>query len=339
VTAIQRPHKRAFGPSPGWAARAARSVRDAVAVAMQDPATTTFSFVIPTYNEAADIAATLDAVLAQRLRPREIIVVDGGSTDGTRELLRERARRDGIVLIEEPRRRGVAAARNSGIDAATGDVVVLLNADVVPERDFLDRLDALYRAGAGMVSVQSRVLNTECAVGRYIQAAHDLDYGPDAVGWTEGFSCRRDAAIAARFPEELPGLGGEDVEFFDRLCKEGVPWRVDYSIVVPHRAPGTLRAFWRQWQWRGNAVPHIELRLRRRPFAGVVATRALASMKTAALIHALAPMMRRALDLARESPRGTRDLPAFWLLAHAQALAQRSGEWQTIAQIRRERGQ
>jgi GT2 family glycosyltransferase len=337
VTAIQRPHKRAFGPSPGWAARAARSVRDAVAVAMQDPATTTFSFVIPTYNEAADIAATLDAVLAQRLRPREIIVVDGGSTDGTRELLRERARRDGIVLIEEPRRRGVAAARNSGIDAATGDVVVLLNADVVPERDFLDRLDALYRAGAGMVSVQSRVLNTQSAVGRYIQAAHDIDYGPDAVGWTEGFSCRREAAISARFPEELPGLGGEDVEFFDRLCAQGVPWRVDYSIVVPHRAPGTLRAFWRQWLWRGNAVPHIELRLRRRPFAGVVVMRALASMKTAALILALAPMAGRASELARVSPRGMRDLPAFWVLAHVQAIAQRAGEWQTIAQMRRER--
>jgi GT2 family glycosyltransferase len=312
-----------------------RTMRQVVLAVATEP--TTFSFVIPTYNERADIAATLDAVLAQRHRPKDIIVVDGGSTDGTRELLRERAARDGITLIEEERRRGVAAARNAGIDVATGDVVVILNADVMPQPDFLQRLDELYRRGADMVSVQSRVVNIDCATGRFVQASHELAYGADNVGWTEGFSCRRDAAARARFPEELPGLGGEDVEFFDRLRRLELKWDVEYGIVVPHRVPSTIAGFWRQWRWRGNAVPYVELRLHKRPIESVVATRALASMKSAAMIVALYPMLRRALDRAKASPLGNRDLPMFWLLAHVQVIAHRAGEWETIRLLVRER--
>jgi glycosyltransferase involved in cell wall biosynthesis len=317
--------------------RAARTVREVVAAMTQDVATTTFSFVIPTYNERADIAATLDAVLAQRLRPQDVIVVDGGSTDGTRELLRERAARDGITVIEEQQRRGVAAARNAGIDAATGDVVVILNADVTPEPDFLQCLDALYREGAGMVSVQSRVINQNCLTGRYMQASHDVTYGPDAVGWTEGFSCRREAAVRARFPEELPGLGGEDVVFFDRLRSLGVPWRVDYGIVVPHRVPATLRGFWHQWRWRGNAVPYADVRLRKRSLGVTTALRVLAAAKSTLLILALVPMARWAYARAERSSVGMHDLPAFWLLAHAQVIAHRKGEWETIVRLWRER--
>ncbi|MEX2226023.1 MAG: glycosyltransferase [Dehalococcoidia bacterium] len=316
-------------------ARVSRTVREVVLSVATEP--TTFSVVIPTYNERADVAATLDAVLAQRHRPKEIIVVDGGSTDGTRELLRGCVERDGITLIEESRRRGVAAARNTGIGVATGDVVVILNADVMPAADFLQRLDRAYREGAGMVSVQSRVFNTDCATGRFLQATHDLEYGPEAVGWTEGFSCRRDAASQARFPEELPGVGGEDVEFVERLRRARLPWRVDYDIVVSHRVPATLCAFWTQWRWRGNAIPYIDLRLRKRPIELVVARRALATMKSAAFVAAVYPMLRRALDRAAASPRGRRDLPMFWLLAHMQVAAHRAGEWETIAGLLRER--
>jgi glycosyltransferase involved in cell wall biosynthesis len=317
--------------------RAARTVREAVAAVTADPDTTLFSIVIPTYNERADIGATLDAVIKQHLHAKEIIVVDGGSTDGTREYLRERARWGGIKLIEETARRGVAAARNAGMDAATGDVVVILNADVSPGPEFLRQLDALYREGAGMVSVQSRVSNMECATGRFIQAAHELDYGAEDVGWTEGFSCRLDAAARARFPEEIPGLGGEDVEFFQRLRRQNLMWMVDYSIVVSHRAPATLRGFWQQRRWRGNALPHAELSLRRRPLEAVVVLRGLAALKSMLSVLVVLPMARRAAALARVSPRGMSDFWMFWLLAHVQVLAHRTGEWETIIEMSRRR--
>ncbi len=297
-------------------------------------ATPSFSIIIPTYNEAEDIGATLDAVLAQRLPAHEVIVVDSGSEDGTLALLQERAARDGLVIIDEGRRRGVAAARNTGMRAATGDVVVLLNADVMPEPDFLERLSPLYRdRQADFVSVNASVANTHCVTGRFLQAEHELLYDERSVGWTEGFSCRREAAIAAGFPEEIPGLGGEDVEFFGRLRATNAAWRVAYDIVVPHRVPSSLRAFWAQWRWRGNAIPHIETRLRRRSLLLVAVRRALATLKSIAVAAAIVPNARAAWLRAQRSPRRTRDLPTFWLLLHVQTAAHRYGEWQTLATL------
>lgn len=298
----------------------------------------TFSFIIPTYNEAGDIEATLDAVLAQCAPAHEVIVVDGGSTDGTLALLECRAARDRIIVINEGRRRGVAAARNTGMRAATGDIVVLLNADVMPEPDFLEHLAPLYRdGGADFVSVNARVANTDCVTGRFLQAEHELLYDERSVGWTEGFSCRRDAAVAAGFPEEIPGLGGEDVEFFDRLRAGGGVWRIDYGIVVPHRVPSSLRSFWTQWRWRGNAIPYIETRLRRRSLAHVVLRRTAATLKSVALAIAVVPHARGGWLRAQRAPRGMRDLPRFWLLLHVQTAAHRYGEWQTIGTLWRER--
>ncbi|HEY8172550.1 MAG TPA: glycosyltransferase family A protein, partial [Dehalococcoidia bacterium] len=169
-----------------------------------------FSIVIPTYNERDDIGATLQAAMNQTL-PAEIIVVDGGSDDDT--LSRVGAFSDAVALIEEGRRRGVAAARNAGVRSATGDIVVFLNADVTLPPDFLAHLAVLYDDGCAAVSVESSVENMDAVTARYIQAMHELKYDPRSVGWSEGFSCRRDLALAAAFPEEIPGAGGEDVEF------------------------------------------------------------------------------------------------------------------------------
>ena len=73
------------------------------------------SVVIPTYNGQRYIVATLDSVLAQKHRPLEILVVDDGSTDSTRELVRDYAAEVRLIVQE---RRGHPPARNAGIRAA-----------------------------------------------------------------------------------------------------------------------------------------------------------------------------------------------------------------------------
>ncbi|HZS40467.1 MAG TPA: glycosyltransferase family A protein [Polyangia bacterium] len=292
-----------------------------------------FSVVIPTYNEAADIADTVRCVLAQTLPAREVIVVDGGSTDGTLARLRPWRGDRRLRVVSEGLRRGVAAARNTGARAARGDIVVFLNADVLLPRDFLARLAGVYAAGADAVSVDGRVENLDCATGRYLQALHERDYPPARVGWSEGFSCRREAALAALFPEEILGAGGEDVEFLRRLVAAGYRWRVDYGIVVRHRVPAAVPGFIAQFRGRGRAVPHIEHGIRGLPLALVVARRAAALAVSAVRALLIVPNAIEAFALARRSPRGLRDVSAFWALRHIQFAAHRLGEWETLIRI------
>ena len=91
------------------------------------------SVVIPLYNKEAEVERALRSVIEQSLAPREIIVVDDGSTDGSRAIV-ERIIAEhpeaGIRLITQPNG-GVSAARNRGIAEAKGDYIALLDADDV----------------------------------------------------------------------------------------------------------------------------------------------------------------------------------------------------------------
>lgn len=84
------------------------------------------SAVIPAYNAAACIARAIKSVLAQTLPVYEIIVVDDGSSDKTSEVVEQFG--DKVILIRQENA-GVSVARNTGIEAATGDWIAFLDAD------------------------------------------------------------------------------------------------------------------------------------------------------------------------------------------------------------------
>jgi glycosyltransferase involved in cell wall biosynthesis len=85
------------------------------------------SVIIPTYNRAALVTEAVASVLAQTCRDFELLVVDDGSTDGTDAALAAFAGQ--LKVLRHPRRRGVSAARNSGIAAARGVWLALLDSD------------------------------------------------------------------------------------------------------------------------------------------------------------------------------------------------------------------
>jgi glycosyltransferase involved in cell wall biosynthesis len=87
------------------------------------------SFLVPAYNEAGTVVALLDAVWALDL-DKQIVVVDDGSTDGTRELVEQwQEGREGVVLVHQANR-GKGAAVCAAIPHADGDIAVIQDADL-----------------------------------------------------------------------------------------------------------------------------------------------------------------------------------------------------------------
>lgn len=88
------------------------------------------SVVMPAYNAAATLQASMDSVFAQTHADIELLVIDDRSNDATWEMIEEvAARASCVVPIRMPQNCGVAAARNAGIEAATGTHIAFLDSD------------------------------------------------------------------------------------------------------------------------------------------------------------------------------------------------------------------
>lgn len=112
------------------------------------------SVVVPTYNEEEAISGDLDVILETMAASRwdyEVIVVNDGSTDRTAEIVKGYADR-GVALLEHRENRGGGFSRNTGIRAATGDVVMVTDGDgTYPNQDMPKLLDVMEREDLDMV--------------------------------------------------------------------------------------------------------------------------------------------------------------------------------------------
>lgn len=90
---------------------------------------TTVSVIVPAYNVASTVVKCLDSVYAQTYGDLEVIVVNDGSTDNTLQILGDyRRSHESLVLIDQSNQ-GLSAARNAGLDAATGEYIFFLDSD------------------------------------------------------------------------------------------------------------------------------------------------------------------------------------------------------------------
>jgi glycosyltransferase involved in cell wall biosynthesis len=117
--------------------------------------------VIPCYNEVSTIEAILDAVRASDIRDKEIVVVDDASSDGTRDKLRSFEGQPGLRVIFHERNQGKGAALRTGFRAATGDVVIVQDADLEYDPKEYPKLLAPIRAGKADVVYGSRFAGGE----------------------------------------------------------------------------------------------------------------------------------------------------------------------------------
>jgi len=292
------------------------------------------TIIIPTYNEEADIRRTLSAVVNLKYPHKEIIVVDD-STDDTPNIIRE-YEKYGVKMLRQKINKGRCGARNLGILEAKGEIVVLLNADVFPESDFIDRILAHYEKGADYVLVESKVANDEYLFPRFLGAQHRFEYADqDWIEWTEGFSCRKQAAIdvgmfLADFP--IPLCAGED-GFFGKKLREKYKKVIDRSITVYHVVPHTLRDYWAQQKGRGEGTPLFKFFVDKMPLTLLIMRTLLKTIYIITEIVLIIPGIFNSFQLSRFSLRRLKDLIPFWYAYIIQRLALIVGGWEGLMKI------
>ena len=115
------------------------------------------SIIIPTFNEAENIAPLVSQIVATGVPIREILFVDGGSTDGTRDAIRSLAANHPIRLIEQERGApGLAAAIMAGARAAQDDILLVMDADLSHPPERIRDLLAPLIAGTADMAIGSR---------------------------------------------------------------------------------------------------------------------------------------------------------------------------------------
>ena len=111
------------------------------------------SVIIPAYNVERFIAECVNSVREQTYNNLEIIIVDDGSSDRTLEICEKLASEDDRIKLIKNNHGGVSRARNTGLDSATGELIVSVDSDDVIERDMIKTLyDKMTETGAEVVA-------------------------------------------------------------------------------------------------------------------------------------------------------------------------------------------
>jgi cellulose synthase/poly-beta-1,6-N-acetylglucosamine synthase-like glycosyltransferase/peptidoglycan/xylan/chitin deacetylase (PgdA/CDA1 family) len=216
------------------------------------------SVVVPAYNEAAGIAATVRSMAASRYSGRmEIIVVDDGSTDGTARIARDLGIPNVHVITQA--NSGKPGALNRGIAEASYDVLILVDGDTVFEPGTIERLVApLQDPGVGAVSGNTKVGNRRGFLGGWQHLEYVMGFNLDRRMYDMlGIMPTVPGAIGAFRRAALAAAGGlshdtlaEDTDLTMALCR--TPWRIVYAAdaIAWTEAPATLRQLWRQrYRW------------------------------------------------------------------------------------------
>jgi glycosyltransferase involved in cell wall biosynthesis len=194
------------------------------------------SVVIPAYNEEQYLNRCLEA-LAHQTCPAgrfEVIVVDNGSTDATAEI----ARRFGVRVVTEPRK-GVARARQTGFEAARGEVIVSADADTAVPPFWVARIAAHFREDPALGGVYGPVYWPDGRLIERLCLRYPITWGlwltnrlRRSLWWGSNFAVRRDVFWeAGGFPVQWGEGSGEDIDLARRVSRIA-PVHFDPDLVV-----------------------------------------------------------------------------------------------------------
>jgi glycosyltransferase involved in cell wall biosynthesis len=203
------------------------------------------SVVIPVYNGEKTLGALLDSLAANDCREREILVIDDGSTDRTREV----ALQHQVKLLSTGGRRGPAVARNIGAKEAKGSVLLFLDADTEVRPDLLGHIAERFEKEDRLVAAvgyYDKVPRNPGKFARYKALMVHCWFRNASVMESFETCCgaiRREAFFkAGGFDESYTDADVEDYEFGYRVSEQG-PIQVDHKMVVGHNFPSFSKNF------------------------------------------------------------------------------------------------
>jgi GT2 family glycosyltransferase len=218
------------------------------------------SVVVCTHNGEATIGTCLNALCNLDYADFEVIVVDDGSTDSAAEIAG-----DFDVRLIRTKNCGLSSARNTGLEAATGEIVAFTDDDAWPDRDWLRYL-AIAFAACDHVGIGGPNLPPEDA-GVVEKAVALAPGGPTHVLLSDqeaehipgcNMAFRREALHDVGGFDPQFRIAGDDVDICWRLQERG--WTIGFSpaAVVHHRRRRSVRAYLRQQAEYGKAEALLE---------------------------------------------------------------------------------
>ncbi len=214
------------------------------------------SIIVCTYNRVSWLERCLASLWAQSPRPGEIIVVDGPSNDGTRELLGHLSDQGQVRLVEQRKLEGISAARNLGLVAAKGKVVGFIDDDAQAEPGWISALLSGF-SGDNVAGVGGPVLSIE---GRLVMGRNVVSNMGD---W---FDESRGEGVEGKFPvmvgcnmsfrtEILRKVGGFDAKFRYHQDETDACLRVlSAGYEIAYREKAAVRHEWCEGSYRRDRL-------------------------------------------------------------------------------------
>lgn len=143
-----------------------------------------FSVIIPLFNREKLVVDTITSLLAQTETQWEAIIVDDGSTDNSREVVRKYAEQyPKIILLERPsnRPKGPSACRNIGFQKARGEFVFYLDSDDLLENHFCENAVRSFREDPSIDFLGVQCVNFSSSVEELLQHTHSVDHHDDEI--------------------------------------------------------------------------------------------------------------------------------------------------------------
>lgn len=213
--------------------------------------------VVPTHNRPDSLKRCLEHLVAQDTDEAvEIVVVDDGSDDAG--LVAAAVARIPSARLIRQERKGPAAARNAGVQAATGSVVCLTDDDCEPDPAWVARLARALREGEDVVAGATRNGGRESRVALASQLVVEHFAEHSAIP----FAASNNIGATARLLREVPfdesyaDAGGEDRDWCERLAAGGYRIAHEPAAVILHHQPVTLRRYVSQHARYGRGSYH-----------------------------------------------------------------------------------